>query len=126
MADQLLSEEAACPFDNKPVSLNPQLVISDEDFSPPGAKFELTLNMVKENSNVVESCSVQVQKKFSESTQSIATFSVKQSEEVADPTRVNTFECESSETQTNSDPLVYTWEVIDVFKGSKIFLSDLT
>ena len=47
-----------CPFDNRPLSLNPQLVIADKDFSPAGGKFELTLNMVRNNTNVVESCTV--------------------------------------------------------------------
>jgi hypothetical protein len=67
--NQMMADEAVCPFDTRPLSLNPQLVISDKDFDPPGGKFELTLNMVRDNTNVVESCSVSVQKKFNESAQ---------------------------------------------------------
>lgn len=44
-------------------------MISDDQFQPAGAKFDLTLNMVRQNTNIVESCSVIVQKKFSEATQ---------------------------------------------------------
>lgn len=62
--NQVLADEAVCPFDVRPLTLNPQLVISDKDFKPPGSKFELTLNMVRENTNIVESCSVIVQKQF--------------------------------------------------------------
>jgi hypothetical protein len=56
----MMADEAVCPFDVRPLTLNPQLVISDKDFSPAGSKFDLTLNMVRENTNIVESCSVEV------------------------------------------------------------------
>lgn len=78
LLNQMLADEAECPFDTRPLSLNPQLVISDKDFNPPGSKFELTLNMVRDNTNVVESCSVIVQKKFDESAQNQVTLSVTQ------------------------------------------------
>jgi len=51
------------------------------------------------------------------------TFTVSQEEEVADPTRKNTMIC-SPETPVD-EKLVYQWEVIDVFKGSKVILQDL-
>lgn len=61
--------DATCPFENRPLSLNPNLKITDEDFSPAGGKFELALEMVRQNTNIVESCSVFVQKKFKETQQ---------------------------------------------------------
>lgn len=64
--NQMLGEDAVCPFETRPLTTNPQLIIKDEDFSPAGGKFELTLNMVKQNSNIVENCSVFVQKQFAE------------------------------------------------------------
>ena len=67
--NQMMAEDAVCPFDVRPLTLNPQLVISDSDFSPAGSKFELTLNMVRDNTNVVENCSVIVQKNFDENAQ---------------------------------------------------------
>lgn len=91
--NQMLSNDAVCPFENRPLTSNPQLIIKDEDFSPDGSKFELTLNMVKPNSNIAESCSVFVQKQFSETSQEQVTLVVSQEEEVTDPTRENTFVC---------------------------------
>lgn len=122
--NQMLSGEAECPFEARPLTTNPQLIIKDEDFKPAGSKFELTLNMMKQNSNIEESCSVFVQKQFSETSQDQVTLVVTQEEEVADPTRENTFVC-GSETNKN-EQLVYQWDVIDVFKGSKIMLTEVT
>ena len=55
--NQMLTD-VKCPFENRPLSLNPQLVIADKDFTPAGGKFELSLNMVRENTNIVKSCHV--------------------------------------------------------------------
>lgn len=76
--NQLMADEAVCPFDSRPLTLNPQLVISDSDFSPAGSKFEMTLNMVRDNTNIVESCSVLVQKEFDASNQKQVTLAVTQ------------------------------------------------
>ena len=92
-ADAMFSAEAKCPFEVRPLTLNPQLMIADQDFSPAGSKFELNLNMVRQNTNIIQKCSVFVQKKFKETAQEPKTFIVSQEEEVADPTRKNTMVC---------------------------------
>lgn len=121
--NQILSEDPVCPFETRPLTLNPQLMISDKEFSPSGAKFELTLSMVRQNTNIGESCSVFVQKKFTETAQEEMLFTVEQDAQVIDPTRANSFICEP---QSPVDELfVYTWEVVDAFKGSKVMLADL-
>jgi len=53
-ADAMFSEEAKCPFEIRPLTLNPQLVIADAEFSPAGSKFELNLNLVRQNTNIIE------------------------------------------------------------------------
>lgn len=74
--NQAFEEELVCPFDIRPQTLNPQLMISDKDFAPAGGKFALKLSMVRDNTNIVESCDVFVQKKFDEVAQQSVTFSV--------------------------------------------------
>ena len=79
--------------------------------------------MVRENTNIVESCSVIVNKKFSENAQEQVTLTVSQEEEVADPTRENVFVCSTEDIA--GDSLVYQWDFIDVTKGSKVILNDM-
>ena len=57
--DSLTSgQKAVCPFETSPVSLNPQMKILSKDYNPPGVKFQLTLSMLRDNTNIIEKCSV--------------------------------------------------------------------
>lgn len=124
--DQLVSDtEAVCPFETSPVSLNPHKKISSKDFNPAGAKFELTLSMLRDNSNIVEKCSVFVQKKFNENAQKDVIFAMKGLQEVVDPTRENIFTCAPESADLKTDGMAFTWTVIDVFKGSQMMLKDM-
>ena len=81
--------------------------------------------MLRENSNIVEKCSVLVQKKYNESAQNEVQLKLKQEASVSDPTRPNTFECELPDA-TDDGSITYTWSIIDVFKGSQMLLQDIT
>lgn len=81
--------------------------------------------MVRKDTNIVESCSVQVQKKFNESAQEQVTLKVSQEGEVVDPTRENTFICAPQDAHVDAEQLVYQWDFTDVSKGSKVFLNSM-
>jgi hypothetical protein len=109
---------AYCPFEVSDASRNATLTLKDEGFGPEGASFDLTFTMARPDSNIVSSCSVVVSKAFSEELQEAIPLSVTSTSTSFGTDRSHTFTC--SQDRVPEGELMYTWEIIDVFKSSSM------
>ena len=105
-----------CPFDSSTKTLSPSvLTLTDKDFHPEGGEFKFTLKLSRPDTNIKTECSTTVTKAFVGDNQLPIKVSLEPESELFDSSSAHTFKCVQN--QVDADSLVYTWEVIDVYKS---------